>query len=44
MNINAVVLARVHTRASISIRFNLITKVNTNKVSVINDTKKKSCI
>ena len=44
MNINAVMLAGVHTHThtSISIRVNLITKINTNEISVINDTIKKS--
>ena len=33
-----------HTHTGISTRINLIIKISTNKISVINDTKKKSCI
>ena len=44
MNTNAVMLAGVHIYTSISTRINIITKINTKKISVINDTKKKSCI
>ena len=44
MRIIAVMLAGVHTHThtSISTRSNLIAKINTNFVSVINDTIKKS--
>ena len=49
MNEKHVILAAVHTHThththtDISIRRNLITNINTNKISVINDAIKKSC-